>query len=281
MSVEIIDDSSTSKEQKNVDNNNLSALFAIPKEEVRIPSKGLVYAPSTSIFNSPTVEMRYMTTADEDLLQSPTLLRKGTWLTMILRNCIVSKLIDPEDLLAGDRNTLLFWLRQTAYGSDYELKVQCPSCKDYFQNVFQLKELRLNTLDVAPVEEGKNEFAFTLPTSKFTVKFSLLTGRMAHELEKEAEMASKDFADGNEKVVSRPLIKQITEIEGVTDKKEIKKFIETRMVASDSFALVKYIEQITPTIILKQEATCSKCGETNEFNIPMEMQFFWPQSKSL
>lgn len=274
MSIEIIDEKGSSKTEENV------ITFSIPKEEVRIPSKGLVYS-TPGLKDSPTIEMRYMTASDEDLLQSPTLLRKGTWLTKILSNCIVSKLIDPEDLLAGDRNTLLFWLRQTAYGSEYELKVQCPACKDFFQHLFQLNQLKLNILDVDPVEPGKNEFSFILPTSKLEIKFSLLTGRMAHELEKEAEMAMKDNIEGNERVVSRSLIKQIVEIGGIRDKAQIENFIKTKMLASDSFALTKYIEKITPTILLKQDATCSKCGEVNEYNIPMEMQFFWPQSKSL
>lgn len=257
---------------------SLLSLYNKATEEVRIPSNGLVYPKVSGIMNSKVVNIRYMTAADEDDLTSPTLLRNGTWLTKILSNCIATKTIDPEDLLVGDRNALLFWLRQTAYGADYKLTVKCPNCtcdKPGFTNNFMLDKLALKTLDVKPITEGTNAFEFILPSTKAKVTFSLLTSRMANELNKEEEIKSNKGMAQDKRITSS-LKKQIMEIDGVTDKKEIADFIDKGMIAKDSVALRNYIQEITPDIILKQSATCPYTGNINEFDISIEAQFFLP-----
>jgi hypothetical protein len=223
--------------------------------------------------------MRYMTAADEDDLTSPSLIRKGIWLSKLLTNCIVNKNFDPDNLLVGDRNALLFWLRQSAYGTFYELSVKCPSCNEDFVNMFHLNQLIMNVLDIEPVSPGKNEFQFVLPTSKARVNFAFMTGKMATELDKEMEHQTNSKVP-EEKVITSRLKKQIVSIEGETDVKLIEKFINQAMLAADALALRRFIDEHNPDVILKQNATCQKCGATNEFDIPIEIQFFWPQSRS-
>ena len=261
---------------------SLSDLYKISYEDVRIPSNGYVYPKESGLMNCKEIKMRYMTAADEDDLVSPTQIKKGTWLTKILANCMESKLIDADDLLLGDRNALLFWLRQTAYGANYKLMVKCRNCncdKPGFQNEFFLDKLKLKTLDAKPIVEGKNEFEFILPLTKAKVIFSLMTNRMLNELSKNEE-AKQNKGNTEEKRITSILKQQIVEINGVRDKSEIEKFIESGMTAKDSSALRAYITSITPDIILKQNATCPHSGFTEEFDIPIEAQFFLPSAES-
>lgn len=260
----------------------LDDLYLTSHEEVRIPSNGYVYSVASGIGDSKFVPMKYMTAADEDDLTSPTLLRQGKWLTKILANCIVLKTIDPDDLLVGDRNALLFWLRQTSYGANYKLNVTCQNCdckQKFFSNDFQLDKLELRTLDVKPISPGINEFEFLLPMSKAKVIFSLLTSKMADELTKDEEAASTK-GTSQEKRITSVLKKQIVAINGIRDKNQLNKFIENGMTAKDSLALRNYINEITPDIVLKQTATCSNTGKVQEFDIPIEAQFFLPSATS-
>ena len=268
----------------NGNNNSLSLdnLYANSHEEVRIPSNGYIYSQNSGISNKQYVPMKYMTAADEDDLTSPTLLRQGKWLTKILANCIVLKTIDPDDLLVGDRNALLFWLRQTSYGANYKLNVTCQNCdceKKFFSNDFLLDKLKLKTLDVKPIKSGTNEFSFDLPMSKAKVIFCLLTSKMADELSKEEE-AKANKGVTHEKRITSILKKHIISINGVTDRNQIDKFIDVGMSAKDSLALRNYITEITPDIILKQTATCPNSGKVQEFDIPIEAQFFLPSAVS-
>lgn len=258
---------------------SLDDLFSVPKEEVRIPSNGYVYDMTSGLMNSKFVEMRYMTTGDEDIMISPTLVRNGTWLTKLIAACMMNKGINPDKMLVGDRNALLFWLRQTAYGSDYDLKVSCQSCNKDFNYVFKLDKLILKTLDAKPSAEGTNEFDFVLPHSKIPVKFALITGEMDIEYTKEVQEQTKSGSHSQERLASGKIVKQLIEIAGVRDRQQIQKFVYTRMLAKDSLALRDYIEEITPDIIQEQVATCTECGESNKYTVPLEMQFFWPQSR--
>lgn len=286
MGVNIIDD------QKNVEINaesqlaqvqqkpSLSKFYQVPKEFVKIPSKGKIYPKESGLMNE-EIEMRYMTAADEDDLTSPSLIRKGIWLTRLLQNCMVNKNFSSEDLLVGDRNALLFWLRQSAYGILYNLAINCvnPNCNKKFENEFKLDRLTMKTLDLIPITEGKNEFLFVLPKSNLKVIFSLMTGKMSQELDKEFE-AQTNSKMPKEQVVTARLKKQIIEIEGIRDTQEISGFIDKGMLATDSLALRNYIDENTPDIILKQNAVCPHCGTANDFDIPIEIQFFWPQPRT-
>lgn len=279
MSVEIIEDK---KELGKAPSSN-AITYQVPREYVKIPSKGLVYSKQSGL-GKEDVEMRYMTAADEDDLTSPSLIRKGIWLTKLLQNCVVNKSFNVDNLLVGDRNALLFWLRQSAYGTSYELSIDCPACKDAngdqrkFNNEFKLNQLSMKTLDKTPVSEGTNRFEFVLPTSKLTVHYALMTGQMANEFEKEIDHQAKANNPKDQMITTR-LKKQIISIDGVEDRKIIEGFISTQMPASDSLALRKEIELNTPDIDLKQDATCPHCGTTSTIDIPIEIQFFWPQSR--
>ena len=279
MPVEILDEKnekSNSESSKN-ETSNSKFSFVVPREFVRIPSLGYTY-PKDLGMGSTDIEMRYMTAADEDDLTSPSLIRKGVWLSKLLQNCMINKSFDVDELLVGDRNALLFWLRQSAYGSNYELSITCPSCEKKFANEFKLDKLIMKTLDVKPTTLGKNEFSFRLPKMDVEVHFRLTTGKISAELEKEFEI-QRNLKTPKEAVITSTLKQQIVEVQGIRDSKTIEDFIDNYLLATDSLALRQYIEKITPDIILKQAVTCPACGTSSEFDIPIEVQFFWPQSR--
>jgi hypothetical protein len=57
---------------------NASALnFATPTEFVDLPSKGAYYLEGHPLHGQDTIEIKFMTARDEDILTSPTLLKKG------------------------------------------------------------------------------------------------------------------------------------------------------------------------------------------------------------
>ena len=87
-----------------------------------------------------TVEIRFMTAKDEDILTSQTLLKKGVAIEKFLSNVIVDKRIQPNRLLIGDRNAILIAARVTGYGETYETSVTCPSCNTKATFPFNLKQ---------------------------------------------------------------------------------------------------------------------------------------------
>ena len=94
--------------------------FSLPTETVELPSKGLLY-PESSPLKKGTVEMKYMTAREEDILTNNNYIQDGTALDRTIKSLIVDKAINYDDLLVGDKNALMVAARILAYGKDYPI----------------------------------------------------------------------------------------------------------------------------------------------------------------
>ena len=73
------------------ESNNSLLQFVSPTEFVDLPTKGKFYPEDHPLHNQETIEIRYMTAKDEDILTSKTLLKKGVAVDRMLSNIIVNK----------------------------------------------------------------------------------------------------------------------------------------------------------------------------------------------
>jgi len=139
-----------------------------PTEQVTLPSKGIFY-PEDSPLKKGSIEMKYMTAKEEDILTNQNYIEKGTVIDKLLKSLIVTPNVNYNDLLIGDKNALLIAARILGYGAEYTFQY---SGKDY---TIDLTEIEDKPFDESIVTEGKNEFFYTLPTSKIDVSFKFLT----------------------------------------------------------------------------------------------------------
>ena len=85
-----------------------------PTEIVSLPSQGKAYPPDNPL-SSGTIEMKYMTAREEDILTSQNLIRQGVVLDKLMQSLIVSP-IKFNDLLIGDKNAIMIAARILGYG---------------------------------------------------------------------------------------------------------------------------------------------------------------------
>lgn len=254
--------------------------WTVPVELVPLPSSGLIYSQENPLHNCETLQIKAMTAQEEDILLSRALIKEGTAITHLIKSCLIDKTIDVRDLLLGDRNSLLIAVRITGYGADYEASVTCPSCNRSNTNIFDLSGLEIKRLGADPVARGLNEFSFTLPVTKKTVIFKLLSVRDEEENEKTRDRMTKLFPDSKvEGVVTRQLENQIVSIDNNRDKNAINAFIKS-MPALDSKSLRNYMASIEPGIDMRVEFTCSFCDSESKVALPLGATFFWPESRS-
>lgn len=248
----------------------------IPLETVPLPSSGKVYSQNTSLFNAETVEIRSMTTREEDILTSRALLKKGTVITELIRSCLVDRTISPNDLVSGDRNALMVAIRITGYGPEYKAEIECGECGTKSPHEFNLAELPVRRLNIEPAVTGTNIFEFVLPKSRKSVKFRFLTGRDEEEIMATSEKQKK-LGLSSESNITTNLLHAIVSIDGVEDRAKIANFVRM-MPARDSLALRNYIKENEPGVVMKQETSCPSCGHTEEVGMPLGVNFLWPQS---
>lgn len=251
--------------------------FEIPVETVPLPSCGVTYSPENPLSGVETIDIRAMTAREEDILTSKALIKKGTVITHLLKSCMVDKTIDPNSMLAGDRNAIMTALRITGYGSEYNVEVDCPACGERSKQAFNLAELPIKRLDLSPVAEGANLFEFKLPVSQKTVRFKFLTGQDEQEIMVTMERKKKTGLSGENLVTTR-LQHSIVAIENITDRTKIGMFIRN-MPARDSLELRKHIDKAEPGVEMKAWMDCPSCLESSEVRLPMGATFFWPDSE--
>jgi len=237
--------------------------FKMPTETVELPSKGLLY-PEDSELAKGVVEIKYMTAKEEDILTNQSYIRNGTVLDKLLKSVIVSK-INYDDLLIGDKNAIMIAARILGYGADYSFEYNGES-----------QSVDLSLIENKPLKEelfskNVNEFSFTLPRSKNNITFKLLTHKDEQDINRELEGLKKINKDSSPELSTR-LKFMITSVEGMRDKKDIREFVDTALLAQDSRALREYIREIQPDVDL----TFFPDGNSSRISIPIGVNFFWP-----
>lgn len=253
--------------------------WALPTEFVELPSKGKFYPPGHPLHNVETVEIKYMTAKEEDILTDRALLKKGVAVDRMLENIIVDKNIKLDDLLIGDKNAILVTARMTGYGADYEAKVVCPSCFETVDHQFDLEELGHldfeQALEEQEVEKTENNtFRVTLPMSKVTVECRMLNGKDETIIAKNT--LRKDRTNQASNTLTTQLALMIVSVNGDTDKVNKLQFINA-MPARDSRYLRNIMGEITPNVDMTTAFQCPKCGETAALEVPLGAGFFWPK----
>lgn len=243
-----------------------------PFDVIELPSKGKVYS-HPELKGLEKVECYYLTAKEEDILTSPNLIKSGDLFDTLLKSILKTR-IPVDKLTLGDRNAILIWSRINAYGKDYAVKMLCPNCNQMFDNTFDLSLLDIKGLEHEPDENG----LFTLPPLPRTnavVKIRLMTG----EIEKQIFLIERARNEKLNNKLSNKIIlrlqRLVAEVNGSSDQTQISAFIENLPI-EDSRFIRTHIQEIEPSVIMKQNAVCSNCGVSSEVDVPMAENFFWP-----
>ena len=238
--------------------------FKMPTEVVELPSKGLVY-PEENPLSSGTVEMKYMTAKEEDILTNQSYIKDGTVLDRLLKSLIVSK-INYNDLVVGDKNAILVASRILGYGSEYTFTL------NDIEYTIDLTELENKPFDESKIEKGKNNFSFKLPHSGLEITFRLLTHGDEGKINREIQGYKKIDKNASPELTTR-LKHMITSVDGNSEDKAIRDFVDNHLLARDSRAFREHIKEIQPDVDLTYTL---ETGDTVE--IPINLNFFWPDA---
>lgn len=252
--------------------------YSFPTETLSLPSQGKLY-PEDSPLSSGTIEVKYMTAKEEDILTSTNLIEKGTVIDKVLESVIADPKVKLDDLLIGDKNALMLGTRVLGYGKDYNVTITDPDTSLEVEHTFDLTKLVTKKVDEKLFEDGKNEFEFTLPNSKRVITFKLLTHKDEREIDstiKALEKLTKLTGVSNE--LTTRLKQQVVSIDGETDRKVVDDFVDNQFLAMDSKAFRNYYDKISPDVIFEADYE-SQIGEPHKVDIPIGVRFFWPDAR--
>ena len=243
-----------------------------PSEVIDLPSGGKLY-PEDSPLREGRLEIKYMTAKEEDILTSQNLIKKGIVIEKLLDSLILTKGVKSEDLVIGDKNAVMVAARILAYGPEYACEVTNPNTDEKLIHTFNIADCPFIKL---PKDVDGNNFEFELPVSKQKITFKLLTGKDERMINEELDKIRKLGAQVIPELTTR-LRYLITSVDGNDEKAIINSFVEN-MLAKDSLSLRQEITKVTPDIDLSQEIDIE--GDTVKVDIPMTVNFFWPNTES-
>ena len=237
--------------------------FKLATEIVDLPSKGYLYSKDSPLADG-KIEIKYMTAKEEDILTNASYIQKGTVLDKLFQSLIVSK-IDYNDLLIGDKNAIMIAARILGYGKDYTFAF------DGIEETVDLTDIENTTIDEDLFKSGKNEFNFTFPHSGNEIVFKLLNHGDETKIQRELDGLKKINKESDPTLTTR-WKHTILSVEGKTDKKDIREFVDKYLLARDARALREYIKSMSPDVDLTFFPSSSETTKT----IPIGVGFFWP-----
>jgi transcription elongation factor Elf1 len=247
-----------------------------PSEVIELPSQGWFY-PENHPLATGKLEVYYMTAKHEDILSSKNLIQRGVVIDKLMESLIVDKRIKYDDLLVGDKNGLIVASRILGYGKEYSTTVTCPACNIASSQNINLEEIDNRELHTDKCVKGKNEFLFTLPLSKQTITFKLLTHRDEKAIVAEIEGVKKSGTQSSTSVTTR-MNKSITSVDGDTDRQKIKDTVDS-MLARDAMEFRKFAKEVNPDVDMSFDFECSNCGHSDRSEVVIDVNFFWPDAR--
>jgi hypothetical protein len=243
-----------------------------PTEIVELPSKGKFY-PEGHPLSTGKIEMKYMTAKEEDILTNQSYIKNGVVLDKLFKALIVTP-VNYNDVLLGDKNAIMVAARVLGYGKDYEISVTDDEGNKQ-KTVVDLTQLNDKELDWDRFDKD-GAFEFQLPVSKRKVTVCHLTHGIQRKIDAELKglkKLKKESAD-----LTTRLKYQITSVDGDDSNAVIRKFVDNELLAIDSRALRKFIDNITPDIDLKIDCLSEETGEPFRSSVNIGLDFFWPDS---
>lgn len=236
----------------------------IAYDVVELPSRGIHY-PN----NKKSVKVAYLTAADENILSSQNLIATNSVTEELLKRKILDRDIPIEDMVNEDKQAVLMFLRNTAFGSDYKLRINDPKTNEEFEVIVDLSVIKFKEFNLVPDMNG--EFSFHMEKSNIDITFKFLTPKQLREID---EIEKSWNGNGVAPVITKQLEMMIKSVAGNKDMMNIRNFVD-RLPIKDSQDFRKFVRENTPGLDLKQTVK-SPSGESIQVEIGFGVEFFRP-----
>lgn len=153
---------------------------------IQLPSNGQTYRNKVD-----HIGVAYLTAYDENIITSPNLYRDGLVIDYLLKSKVVGGDINVEDLVSGDADAIILYLRATSYGAEFPIQVSNQDengqpTGEIIDTTIDLTKLKPRQFTLIGDENG--HFDFETPVKKDKIKFRYLTRKQERQLRQVTEL---------------------------------------------------------------------------------------------
>jgi hypothetical protein len=237
---------------------------SIAYDVVELPSRGIHYPNGKK-----SVRVAYLTASDENILNAPNIVQTNSVVTELLKRKILDRDLNVDDIVEEDKQAILIFLRNTAFGTEYNITLIDPKTNLDFEYTFDLGSLNFKPFNLSPDING--EYPFTLPKSNIDITFKFLTKKQENDID---EISKSWNGLGVAPIITKQLEGMIKSVKGNKDPMFIRNFVENLPI-KDSQAFRKYVNDNKPGLDLIQKVKAPS-GEEVQFQIGFGVEFFRP-----
>jgi len=237
---------------------------SIAYDVVELPSKGIHYANKKK-----SLRVAYLTASDENILAAPSLVSTNSVVTELLKRKILDRDISVDEIVEEDKQAILIFLRNTAFGAEYKITAVDPKTDEQFTFDVDLSLLKVKDFNLK--EDSNGEYTYFMERSKKEVTFKFLTQKQENEI-KDIEKSWGGL--GIAPVVTKQLEMMIQSVAGIRDNMSIRDFVENLPI-KDSQDFKKYVRENKPGLDLTQTVN-TPSGDTIQVEIGFGVEFFRP-----
>ena len=237
---------------------------SIAYDVVELPSRGIHYTPQKK-----SVRVAYLTASDENILSAQNLIQTNSVVDELLKRKVLDKDINVDELVDEDRQAILIFLRNTAFGPEFNVYVTDPKTNETFKTSVDLSELNIKEFKLTPNENG--EFKYYMEKSKIDITFKFLTKKQQKDLE---EIEKSWNGLGVPPIVTKELEMMIKSVSGNREMMNIHNFIQNLPI-KDSQDFRRFVKENKPSLDLKKIVKAPS-GEDVQVEIGFGVEFFRP-----
>lgn len=229
---------------------------------IKLPSNGKIY-------KTKELTLQNMTIAEEKFLYGSSDGDKA--IDQILKNCIIDKDVNVEDLIVPDKYYALVQLRMLTYGDEYPIDLTCRGCGKNFTETVKLSTLEVDELP----DDFKEPIKITLPVSGDVLELYLPRSneisRYNELAERKADKFDLDLEEVNYIFQTMLGIKTVNGDQMLED--ELYEYVKD-LSGKDSSYIKHEFNKIKVGYYTRLSCDCPKCGRKVPYRLSMTSDFF-------
>lgn len=240
---------------------------------VDLPTKGEFYPVNHPLKDVDKLEVKMLTTKEEDILTNQSYIENDVVLDKFLESIIIGS-FDPREMYDADKTAILVASRIEAYGPSYDIGLSCSGCGEFYSHTIDLESFGTQEPQEKLESTPEGSLLIELPKSKKVIEFRHLLPKEVATIQKTVDKMLKLNISTSFNVEFYKRI--ILSVDGVQDKEQIGNFIDNLRLMDSRKLFLAYRNSL-PTLNTSFTSRCPKCDNVNEGGMPIQANFFFPE----
>ena len=241
---------------------------------VELPTKGAFYPEEHPFYNKEKIEVKMLTTKEEEILTNTSYIQNEVVIDKLLENIVLEPNFNPKEIFNADQLAILIATRIDAYDEEYPVLLDCEACGAKIDHTISLEKVLDNVKESTIEKTDHGTLIVELPKSKKTVEYKVLLPADIASIERSVDKMKKmdiktNFLDEFYKRI-------IVSVDGSLDPQEKSSLIKNLKIKDSRYLTACYSKSL-PDIDTTFTATCPSCQKEQEGGMPFQANFFFPE----